>query len=278
MILKIISLLLMSQLVFAGGWSKKKGKAFFKFESRFLSANQLYQSNGELSPKFGTTRIYTNSLYAEYGISDSFTAILYAPFFQAMTRNNIQYNDSAKTTIKGAENSGIGDVAIGFRYGFKQEGSTVFALRVVADLPTGDGKSETVLYTGDEEFNIGFALELGQSLNNGKAYLTADIGYNFRGEDRFKTDISDEFTFAFEYGIWLTEDLLAAIKSKGVFPSEVKNGISEFGQSQYLAYTFEAFYKLENNFGLTGSFTGAKNVRNYFKSPVYSLGLVYELN
>lgn len=275
MIKSLILFLLCAQFVFAGGWPRKKGSAFIKFETRFLSAKHTYLSNGELSARFGTTRIFTNSMYAEYGVTNSVTAIAYVPFYQKLIRNNIAYSNG--TTIEGAENGGFADMALGLRIGLPSGGKTVFALRVQADLPTGDASSETVLYTGDDEFNTSVALEFGRSFSGGKHYLTGDVGYNLRGEDRFGADMTNEVLFAVEYGRWLSRDFLAAVKTRGVFPAEIGSTVSEFGQSQYFAYTLEAYYKTSETLGVSASFTGATAVKNYFKSPVYALGLILSL-
>lgn len=262
-------------LLQAGGWNKKKHELFLKLSSSYLSANQLYLADGSLGDRFGTTKIFQNVLYAEYGISDSFTLIANVPFYNKLIRNNVQFPNN--TFIEGAENSGVGDISLGLRYGLSQSGPVVWAIAGQIDLGTADAEDISGLYTGDAETNVQFALEMGHSFGNYKNYITALAGFNIRGEDTFNTPISNEVLLGFEIGRWFSQDFLAALKLRSVIASGTIENLSEFAQSEYTAFELEGFYKLTDKFGVTASYSGAFEVKNYFDSSVITVGLTLDL-
>ena len=100
-----------SASLFAGGpWTQKKGKGYYKFSEWWLTYNQHFTDSGELDPNL-TTGIFTTAIYAEHGLTDRLTGIVYAPIFTRNYYNNQVLASSGETFIEGEALNGIGDFA-----------------------------------------------------------------------------------------------------------------------------------------------------------------------
>jgi hypothetical protein len=269
--MKIIILLIVVSLSFAGGWTQKQKSGFFKLETRYLKASKSYNSLGK-KVAIQTIKQYYTSLYGEYGITDQFTLIGKIPF-NSLTTNH-QITEHGTRFREGSKNSTLSDIAVGFRYGLDQDGSFVYSVFGEAELPTGDNENLNGLLTGDGETNYKVGLEVGASFGvNG--YLTSSLGYNLRN-----SGFMNELMFNFEYGYNVTSSLLVAGKIRGLYPSSdlKENTVNQvFQQSEFTALIIEANYSLNKNMGISAAYETATGVKNNFAAPIMSLGVFYTL-
>ncbi|MEL6720832.1 MAG: hypothetical protein AAFP82_19165, partial [Bacteroidota bacterium] len=151
----IIAISLFSTSIFAGGpWPKKQGTGFYKIAQSWILADQHFTDQGLLDPNttFGT---FTTSIYAEYGLTDRLTGIVYAPLFV----RSLFYNTISGTTgdllQAGEAINATGDVDVALQYGLLMDKAVSLSASVYLGFPTGKatGGSEGNLQTGDGEFN-----------------------------------------------------------------------------------------------------------------------------
>ena len=83
-----------------GGWTKPKGKGYYKVSHWWVNAAKQYTFDGSTaaSVKEG---IFNTSIFAEYGVTDRFTAIV-----------NLPYSKSANSN---ESITGIGDTDVAFK-------------------------------------------------------------------------------------------------------------------------------------------------------------------
>ncbi|MGB0525088.1 MAG: hypothetical protein ACPGJS_19095, partial [Flammeovirgaceae bacterium] len=186
------------QAVAGGGWTKKKGTGYFKLSQWWLISDQHFTSTGAIDPN-QTMGLFNTSIYAEYGLTDRFTSIVYAPLFsRALFYNQISGTTGEVLTSGEAINS-IGDTDITLKYGLIQDKKIVLSSSLMLGLPLGNnsGGSAGNLQTGDGEFNQMIRLDASTSLNikNLPTFYTIYAGVNNR-----TNGFSDEFRYGIEAG------------------------------------------------------------------------------
>jgi len=70
-----------------GGWTQPKGKGYIKISEWWLIANEHFTDQGRVDPNL-TNGLFNTNIYAEYGLTDRLTAIVYFPFFSRSYLNN----------------------------------------------------------------------------------------------------------------------------------------------------------------------------------------------
>lgn len=83
----------------AGPWPKCKGEIYLKLSQWWVIYDEYYDQEKNIESLARTRSIGNTSIYAEYGISKRFTAILYFPFFSKATLFELKDKNSS-TIIK----------------------------------------------------------------------------------------------------------------------------------------------------------------------------------
>ncbi|MEM1221107.1 MAG: hypothetical protein AAGH79_19455 [Bacteroidota bacterium] len=291
-IILFISILLPSSLLAGGGWPQPKGKGFFKLNQSFLRAQSFYSLDGSLVD-ITTTTVYISSIYGEYGFTDRFTGILYAPLFVRSTIND------RKSTINdvvepGDAFDGIGDFQLGLKYGILTEGPVALSASLILGLPFGDnvGGDTELLQTGDGEFNQLLKLEASHSFYPKPIYATLSVGYNNRGDATFAysageedVSFSDEFHWGGEIGWTPSDKWLIALKWAQV--ASMNNGgntgntgaSSIFGNNaSYFAISPEVNYQFAGQWGVSASLGTAVSGENILAGPNIGFGIYWNLD
>lgn len=256
-----------------GGWINQKTSGYFKLAQNVIRAPQFFNSDGNVTD-IPTVSLYTTSLYAEYGITNNITGILYAPFFVRTTLNKTEFNQSGNTISGDALNS-FGDTNIGLKYGFFQNSSIVMAASLILGLPLGSSEvtSERILQTGDGEFNQLIKLEASHSVKDSPLYATLVIGFNNRTKG-----FSDEFHWGGELGaVWNKFIAIVKIYSveslyNGDAGSNGSNGVFA-NNTEYFSFTPELVYLINENWGISGAGGFAFSGRQILAAPNWSLGV-----
>lgn len=254
-----------------GGWTKEKGTGYYKVSHWWVNAAKYYTFNGNTTASF-QEGIYNTSIFAEYGVTDRFTAII-----------NLPYSKSANES---ESISGIGDTDIALKYRISKAGSKfVLAGTFLLGLPLGDeaGGTNGNLQTGDGEFNQMMRLDLSKSFQIGgiNAYANIYTAFNNRSKN-----FSDEMRIGAEIGggfinnkIWaiLRLDVVESFEN-GAESTALSDGATIFANNtEYVAYTYEIAGYITEKIGVSASTASVFSASNIFAAPSYSLGVFLDL-
>lgn len=272
----VIVLAAFGSLQAGGGWIYGKGKGFFKLGQNMIRADRYFGPGGDIVA-IPTISLYTSSLYAEYGLSDRFNAIIYMPFIVRSTLNEIRFRQSGRS-IPGDEVNAFGDTDVGIKYGIIKDQPFVLAASLIFGIPLGEtrGGEGMILQTGDGEFNQLIKLE--GSYSFGPVYLSGLIGFNNR-----TSGFSEELHYGLEVGGSPLKFLTVIGKLYSVnsffngdaLPSE---GNSVFSNNlEYLAYSPEVIVSFAEKIGMTASAGFAFSGKRILANPNYGIGFYMKL-
>jgi protein XagA len=270
------SLILNAMQSFAQGWTQKKNEGYFKLSTNVISGSKFYAPNGKIID-IRTSSIFTNSLYAEFGVSNKLTAIAYVPFFVSNTLNQINYRQSGKMEPSDRLNS-FGDTDFALKYGWISNKPYVLSTTLLVGLPLGkpSGGNTQILQTGDGEFNQMLRLDYSYSFYPKPFYASVYTAFNNRTKQ-----FSDEFRYGFDIGYtkkkWTAIVHLNAVNSLfngGV--ATAMNGVFS-NNIEYISPAIELAYMFQKSFGISTSIAGALNGRNVLAAPSYNGGVFYKL-
>jgi protein XagA len=261
-----------------GGWTNPKGKGFFKLAENVILANYIFTKDGEIKKLDLPINMYTTNLYGEYGITDRITAVAYVPFFVRATIASIK-STSGKITA-GDEMNAFGDVNLSLKYGIITNRTIVVSGSITLGLPTGEtsGGKGGILQSGDGEFNQLVKIEASHSFYPKPFYASVMVGYNNRTKG-----FSDEFHASAEVGVTLNK-FIGILKFYNL--SSLYNGISDdlntnntifSNNTEYLSFTPEVLYKINDQFGLTAASGFAFSAKRILAAPNLSLGVFFNL-
>jgi len=284
-LLKIIALSLIGMLAMplarAGGpWTQLRAEGYFKLSQWWLIADQHFTANGMIDPN-ATNGIFNTSLYAEYGLTDRFTSIVYMPFFSRAYNNNQISGTTGELITAGDAINSFGDTDIGIKYGITKPGASIaISASLILGLPLGKeiGGAENNLQTGDGEFNQLLKLDVGKSF--GKAYGAVYGGFNKRSNA-----YSDEIHYGVEGGInllnkrlWLIGRVFGISSLKNGDANASANAGSLFANNiSYTSASIEAAYYLKKHLGISANYATAFRGELIFARPSYSFGVFFEL-
>ena len=261
-----------------GGWPIPKGKGFFKLSQNAIRSDGFFTPSGDIVD-IPTTSIYITSLYGEYGITDRFGVIAYAPFFSRATLNR-QALPNGDELAPGDEVNSLGDFDLSVKYGLITNKPIVLSTTLTIGLPFGNdmGGETRLLQTGDGELNIMLSVEASRSFNNGKSYINTLVAFNNRSEN-----FSDELRFGFEIGHRISDKFSGALKvlsvnslNNGSDLETPVNGIFS-NNIEFLAITPEVSYNLNEKYGVSASVGFAASGKRVLASPNYSLGIFLKI-
>jgi protein XagA len=263
----------------AFAWPQPKGHGFFKLDFSMIRARQFYGMDGKIIDINGSGTLlsnYTTSFYGEYGLTSRLTAIGYIPVAVRNTVNEGVGAITGEVLQPGLENTSFGDVDLGLKYGLFKKGRWVLDATLMLGLPTGDYKDESLLYTGDGEFNQFARVDWGYGGN--RWYATGFLGINNRSKG-----FSEEFRYSAEAGYWLVSGkLLATARVMGVEsfnngdPMGSGNGLFS-NNVEFLSPQLALTYEIKQRWGVTAQFAGAFKGQNALASPAVSVGIYTKL-
>lgn len=268
----------------AGGpWPQKKGNLYLKLSEWWLVFDQHYTDQGLIDPNI-TTGLFNTTLYAEYGVTNRFTATVYAPLLSRNYMNNLVSMTNQALLVPGEAINRIGDIDISAKYAI----STSFPVAVTATfgIPSGvaSAGSEGNLQTGDGEFNQMLQIDVGQGFNISESvsgYFSLYSGVNNRSNG-----FSDEFRYGLEAGVsfvgnklWLigrvngvesfqNGETAATISSTSIFSNN----------SEFTSYGVEAAYYVSKRIGFSASVASAFRGKVIAAAPSYSVGVFYDMS
>jgi hypothetical protein len=258
------------------GWTKDAKSYFLKLDFSNLKANKYSNPLGEqLTTSFFSQQ--SINFYGEYGLTKDFTIISNIPLLRI---------NSFETTEKVA---GFGDVRLDLKYRLPIKLPVSFSLG--AELPTGQSNKYAYSKTfptdfinlpiGDGELNIWSTLATSMSVK--KVYFSLYGAYNYRTTYN-SLKFVDLYQIGAEFGYNPLKDLWLNVKLKGQFSTkestEPSLGFLRGDGTTYTIVSAEAFYKLNDKFGISATFLSGGSwlapLKNLYTAPYFSIGLVYE--
>lgn len=264
-------------------WPRPYHKSYLKISQWWLVADQHYTDRGLIDPNV-TNGIFNTSLYAEYGLTNRLTGVIYFPFFSRNYFNNQISQTTGDLLKKGEALNSVGDTDISIRYAISRPGAGLaLSGTMLLGLPigkTGGGATGT-LQTGDGEFNQMFEFGMGTAgtYKNVPVYLKASIALNNR-----TGGFSDEFRYGLEIGMgifnekmWIGGGLVGVESFKnGKLPSQVQSTSIFANNTEYTSYGFEINYYVTKKVGLSFGYASAFRGEIIFTAPSYSVGVFYD--
>ncbi len=272
--------LISSSLLGGGGWPQPKGKGYIKLSEWWIKSNQHYTDAGRIDPNI-TMGIYNTSLYAEYGITDRITGIIYLPFFSRATQNNEISLTTNDIITPGDAINGIGDTDISLKFGLTDpsQGLAV-AATITLGVPLGEsaGGVRQNLQLGDGEMNQMLTLDAGSGWQVGSIpmYANAYLGYNNK-----TLGYSDEVRFGAEIGahllhkkLWLIARLNAVESTKNGATNATATTTGIFANNaEFISVGTEIAYNIGENWGVSASAMTAIRGEIIYARPSYSFGV-----
>jgi len=264
-----------------GGWPKLRGELYLKFSEYWIIADKHFTINGSIDPNL-TRGNFITSVYAEYGVTNRFTTIVYFPFFSRATLNEQVSGTTGDVIVPGDAINRIGDTDIQLKYGILQNVSVKVSLSLTLGLPTGEssGGRDGSLQTGDGEFNQLISVDASRSFPIGRlnTYATISAGFNNRTRG-----FSDEVRYGVEAGV-LYGKFIGILRLQGIH--SLKNGDINFNSSgtslygnnvTYVALSPEVGYKITDKTGISAGIGTALYGELIFANPTYTVGIFLEL-
>ncbi|MEM7368976.1 MAG: hypothetical protein AAF587_10295 [Bacteroidota bacterium] len=287
---RIISIIFTSLLIGAimpaalagGGWPQPKGHGYFKLSQWWVISDQHYTDTGLKDPNI-TSGIFNTSLYAEYGLTNKLTGVVYFPFFSRALINNVRSATTQELITPGDAINSLGDTDISLKYGIFAKNQLSVSLTGTLGVPLGiQGGIANNLQTGDGEWNQMLQVDAGISFPIGKinAYANAYGAFNNR-----TNGFSDEVRYGIEAGApFLKDKLYVIMRLYGI--TSLKNGTTAgmvnstsifANNSEHLTFSPELNYFVNKNWGLSANAAIALRGRIIFSAPAYSAGVFFRL-
>jgi len=275
-----------SNLAYAGGgWPQPKGKSYIKLSQWWIVSDQHYTDAGLIDPNV-TLGIYNTSLYAEYGITDRLTGIIYAPLFSRSTVNNVISGTTNEILNEGDAINSFGDTDLSLKYGITKPGSKIaVSASILLGLPLGKdiGGRDNNLQTGDGEFNQMLRIDAGTGFTIGEhtnAFANVYGAYNNRSNG-----FSDEIRMGLEGGLavagnklWLIGRLQNVQSRLNGSQGNQSTGTSIFSNNaEYTSVGAEISYKFTDKMGISAGYDSAVRGKIILASPSYSFGVFLDL-
>lgn len=285
-IIKIISILVaffFSTTIYAGGpWPQPKNQGYIKISEWWIISNQHYTDIGRIDPNV-TSGLFNTSIYAEYGLTDRITGVVYFPFLSRAYFNNTISGTTGETILPGDSVNSVGDTDIGLNYKILS-GPLALSASITLGIPLGNdgGGSTGALQTGDGEFNQLFQLNAGTGFKIGtaNAYASVYAGYNNRTKG-----FSDEIRYGVEAGVTLFDNRLTAIarlygikSTNNGIEGQRENSTSIFANnSEHLTFGPELAYSFNETWGLSAGFGTALSGKLIFAATSYNVGVFFKI-
>lgn len=275
----------MGTLAYAGGgWPKGKGEGYYKLSQWWVVSGAHFTDAGTTDPNV-TSGIFNTSLYAEYGITDRLTGVLYFPFFSRAYMNNLVSGTTGDIIAPGDAINSIGDTDIGLKYGLNKGKKVALAATLTLGLPLGisEGGVAGNLQTGDGEFNQIVQMDAGYSFKvhpKVATYANAYVAYNNR-----TSGFSDEFRYGIEVGAglfnqkWWLIGRLNGVESmqNGSLAGDINSTSIFANNTEFTSWSFETAVYATKKLGFSASYSSAFRGRLIFAAPAFSLGVFLDI-
>ena len=279
----ILFIITVPPVLAGGGWTKKKGSGYYKLTQWWLISDKHFVRPGAKAAN-QTTGLFNTFVYAEHGITDRLTGLLYLPFLSSSVRY-----DQISATNKMLLDTGdvfttVGDIDISLKYGISKPGSAfVFAATILFGIPTGNISDDGRLQTGDKEFNQMLRLDLSRSFS--LANKMTLYGSVYSSLNNRTNNYSDEYRYGVEAGmsflknrLWLISRLDAIESFKNSSLSSQDDTSTIFANNtELLSFGGEIAFKFNEKIGISYSLTNTISGSIVLAGTAHSIGIFLDL-
>lgn len=260
----------------AGGWPQDKGSLFFKLSEWWIDANSFFDDNGNKQSTILQYGYYSTSFYGEYGFTPRLTGILHFPFLNHAYA--VPPSGTGRQILWAA-----GDVDLACKYALSHQKKIAFSATLSIGIPLGkDNKnSANGLQTGDGEFNQLMRLDAGTNYR----LLRSDARANIYGGFNHRTEMfAHELLYGFATWINISKgQITLTARFDGIQPvRQSTNPLHVNPQNlfsndrEYLRFSPEAIYHINDHWGITAGISTTIFGRNIFANTAYTVGFFYK--
>ncbi len=271
-----------------GGWTKKKGKGYYKLMQYWIIADEHFDNVGNIDPQT-TFGIFSTALFAEYGITDRIDGLVYFPFYTRSLINSRISGTTGQTLTEGDVLAGLGDLDLTLKYRLTKDGARFpVSVSVLFGIPTGIpvGGRQDNLQTGDGEFNQSLRLDVSRSIGlipGVPLYASAYVRLNNR-----TNNFSDDWFAGLELGaaffsqkLWLIGRLDNQDSFKngsGSFNPGAEGSTTIFASnSEFTSFTTELAYYVTKGWGVSVAYGNAFRGELILADPAYTVGMFFDM-
>jgi hypothetical protein len=194
----------------AGAWVYPKGVTWFKLAFVYQSTGERYFLDGERIPYFFEGHNETAAAFLDFrhGLGAGFDVLLQLPIY------SVRFDDLADER----KSTGIADVRAGARWNFLAD-PVVATVGAVVKFPTGEFVNDAeVVPVGEGQYDFEVGIEVGRSLWPRPGYLSGELRYRFRTENKKNgIDPGDEIFWSFEGGYEVLPKLMVKGLIRGLY-------------------------------------------------------------
>ena len=202
-IVVLFMVIVSSSNLFAGAWTKDKGKSYHRIAVNHYYADKMFDDNGDSRSMSsnGEFRDFNLNYYMEYGILDQLTA------FTSLYYKDLRQEDNRFIY----ETRGFGDFDLGMRYRLYSDNSNVFSVQGLVKVPELYDHDDA-LPLGNGQYDYEIRVLYGHSLWPPlPGYINFETGYRWRAEEP-----ADEFRYLIEVGSDLGKQFYTRAKLDGL--------------------------------------------------------------
>lgn len=257
----LVAALLAPAMAGAGAWPIGDGRYYATLQVGRLVTHDLATPAGDTVriPEYERREL---NFYAEYGLSDRWTAILSAPL-------------ATESSIRGFGSAyGPGDLAFALQRQLPDRGAWVTAARAMLQAPTGDEQlGRGVLPTGSGVWEGELALSAGRSLGGGRGWISLEGGHRARGGG-----LTDGFAHRSQLGWHVGRKVYLAWNLSGMEPYSDRGGETGVAAGlgdgvRYLAYGPQLVIGFGRGWAIDAKLEDTARARNLATGVTARLGL-----
>jgi hypothetical protein len=175
-ILTLFSLILFSQILYAGAWNRIKGSGYTQLSFTYLNYGRLHNGNNEkidLKRNIGDNTLH---FYGEYGLSNTVNLLLNVPYKMVSSGtelNQVKFDPYYNDTLNAGNLSGFSNLGAGLRFKLIER-KFVISAQVLVFNRIHQYQNSTGLRIGYDAWLFSPSLLFGKGWN--KTYFQFEIG------------------------------------------------------------------------------------------------------
>jgi hypothetical protein len=167
--------------------------SWFRLGFAYQSTDERYFLDGERIPYFFEGHNETTAAFVDFrrGLGSGFDVLVQLPIY------SIRFDDLADER----KSTGIGDLRAGARWNFLSD-PVIATVGAAVKFPTGEFVNDAeIVPVGEGQYDFEVGVEMGRSLWPRPGYVTGQLGYRFRTENKKNgIDPGDEIFWSVEGG------------------------------------------------------------------------------
>ncbi|HUM45974.1 MAG TPA: hypothetical protein PLD84_03530 [Chitinophagales bacterium] len=273
-------LLLMSSSAFAGGpWTQNKKGGYTQLSFSTISANRLYNNNGESYQLYRTVTDNTLQAYFEYGLTGNLTLLGNIPVKFVATGDDTFNPDTTLIHIPfpAGNLTALGNISVALKYKLIDQGWKLSA-QLRTDANTSSAEVTTGLQTGYDCWSYQPSLLAGFSKNAWYGYVSAGITLRSgHYSESFNATVESGYGFFKQktYVIIVLDLDKSFLNDSTQRQDYLRTGLYVNNQ-EYFSYGLKINQSIGQHWNVNGSLLGGAYGNLVAKAPAYNLGVAFK--